>query len=192
LIVRITGSGHVVGPGIDCGAGKTDCSEPYAANRNVILTATPASGATFAGWGGDCSGSSATCSLEMTAAKTVTAAFDPAPAGKPAAPPTIGTFSRPAAPSSATLSARSLGRPLVTRTSNGWAVTLRLYTSHAAKGLVRLSLRGRLVGTFAFSPPRGGVLVGPIKIARSGAYRFLVTLSDRSGGVARLAWNLAV
>jgi hypothetical protein len=192
LTVRVTGDGRVVGPGIDCGAGGTDCSEPYTPNRNVFLTASPASGATFTGWSGDCAGSSATCPLEMTAARTVTAAFDAAPAEKPTTPPTAGTFSRPATPSSATFAARSLGRPLVSRTPNGWAVTLRLYTSRAARGLVRLSLGGKLVGTFAFSPPRGGVLVGPFNIARPGAYRFLLTLSDRRGAVARLRWNLVV
>jgi Divergent InlB B-repeat domain len=192
LTLRVTGSGRVVGPGIECGAGSTDCSEPYAASRAVYLTASPASGATFAGWGGDCGGSSPTCSLVMSAAKTVTAAFDQASTRKPDPPAATGTFSRPAAQSSATFAAHSLGRPLVARTSNGWAVTLRLFTSRAAKGLVRLSLNGRPVGAFAFSPPRGGVLVGPFKIARPGLYRFRVTLSDRRGGVARLTWGVLV
>ncbi len=58
--------------GIDCGA---DCSENYAENTNVTLTARPASDAVFAGWSGDCSGSSNTCVVFMSAAKSVTATF---------------------------------------------------------------------------------------------------------------------
>ena len=57
--------------GISCGA---DCSEPYASGTVVTLTATPASGSTFAGWSGACSGTGA-CSVTMSAARSVTASF---------------------------------------------------------------------------------------------------------------------
>ncbi len=57
--------------GIYCG---TDCSEPYASGTSVTLTATPASGSTFAGWSGDCSGSGS-CVVSMSAARSVTATF---------------------------------------------------------------------------------------------------------------------
>ena len=43
----------------------------------VTLTATPAAGSAFAGWGGACSGTSATCTVTMDAAKGVTAEFTP-------------------------------------------------------------------------------------------------------------------
>lgn len=67
------GSGSVYSsPGsINCG---TDCAEDLLQNTVVVLTASPASGSTFAGWGGDCSGSD-DCTLTMDASKTVTASF---------------------------------------------------------------------------------------------------------------------
>ena len=69
------GSGTVTSnpAGISCG---TDCSESYASATSVTLTATPSAGNTFVGWSGDCTGSS-TCVVSMTAAKNVTATFNP-------------------------------------------------------------------------------------------------------------------
>lgn len=69
-----TGSGTVVSnpAGISCGA---DCSETYAANTVVSLTASPAAGSLFAGWGGACSGTGA-CSVTLDTAKSVTATFN--------------------------------------------------------------------------------------------------------------------
>lgn len=69
-----TGSGTVtsVPAGIDCGA---TCSDSFAANSTVALTATPAAGSAFAGWGGACSGTGA-CTVTMNAARTVTATFN--------------------------------------------------------------------------------------------------------------------
>lgn len=61
--------------GINCGS---DCSEIYAANTEVTLTATPANGSTFVGWSGDCSGTGS-CVVTMAAAHSVTATFDEIP-----------------------------------------------------------------------------------------------------------------
>lgn len=68
-----TGSGTVTSSpaGISCGG---DCSEAYAEDTAVSLTATPASGSTFGGWSGACTGSGA-CNLSMTANRSVTATF---------------------------------------------------------------------------------------------------------------------
>ncbi|MFN2590153.1 MAG: hypothetical protein ABR518_05240 [Actinomycetota bacterium] len=41
----------------------------------MTLTATAASGSTFTGWSGACSGTAATCTVTMDAAKTATATF---------------------------------------------------------------------------------------------------------------------
>jgi len=67
-----TGSGTVAGGTIDCG---TVCAASFASGTSVTLTATPATGSTFAGWSGACSGTAA-CVVSMTAARAVTATFD--------------------------------------------------------------------------------------------------------------------
>jgi hypothetical protein len=69
------GSGTVASNpvGISCG---TTCSASYNSGASVTLTATAASGSTFAGWGGACTGTAATCTTTMTAARSVTATFD--------------------------------------------------------------------------------------------------------------------
>ena len=75
LTVSVFGSGTVTGAGINCGNGSTTCSTTPALNATVTLTATPAAGATFSGWGGSCSGTIPTCTVQMTAARSVTASF---------------------------------------------------------------------------------------------------------------------
>ncbi len=68
------GSGTVTSnpSGINCGS---DCSETYAFNTSVTLSAAPAVGSNFVGWsGGGCSGTG-DCTVTMTAAITVTARF---------------------------------------------------------------------------------------------------------------------
>ena len=69
-----TGSGTVasVPSGISCGAA---CSRGYTTGSSVTLTATPASGSSFAGWSGACTGTGA-CTVAMTATQTVTATFN--------------------------------------------------------------------------------------------------------------------
>ncbi len=58
--------------GINCGS---DCSEVYAVNTSVTLTAAAGSGASFKSWSGACSGTSTTCSVFMSAAKSAKATF---------------------------------------------------------------------------------------------------------------------
>lgn len=64
--------------GINCGS---DCSENYADGTVVTLTATPASGYAFTGWGGDCSGTSA-CQVTMNGAASITATFTASTTGE--------------------------------------------------------------------------------------------------------------
>ena len=46
----------------------------YTSGTSVTLVAVPATGSTFAGWSGACTGTG-TCTVAMTAARTVTATF---------------------------------------------------------------------------------------------------------------------
>ena len=75
-----TGSGYVTSSpiGIDCGrniSGHTDCTQNYNYGTSVVLTRYPSAGSNFTGWSGACSGTSATCTVSMTAARSVTATF---------------------------------------------------------------------------------------------------------------------
>jgi hypothetical protein len=58
------------------------CRSVRASGGSVTLTATPAAGSAFTGWGGACSAAltAATCTLKMTPARAVTASFAVAPA----------------------------------------------------------------------------------------------------------------
>jgi len=69
-----TGSGTVTSSpsGINCGS---TCITNFASGTSVTLTAAAASGSTFAGWSGACTGM-ATCTVSMTAARSVTATIN--------------------------------------------------------------------------------------------------------------------
>lgn len=66
--------------GIACG---TDCGESYPSGTTVTLTAAPEAGSTFGGWSGCTSVSGTSCTVGMTAARSVTATFQPSTAGTP-------------------------------------------------------------------------------------------------------------
>jgi hypothetical protein len=74
VVLAGAGSGTVVSDpaGIDCGA---TCSAEFPEGTLVALTALPAAGSDFAGWGGACAGLS-TCFLGADQAWSVTATFD--------------------------------------------------------------------------------------------------------------------
>lgn len=81
LSVSTSGAGSVSSTpaGIQCGG---DCSESYPVNTSVTLAATPAAGQQFSGWGGACSGTGS-CTVQMSQARTVSAAFAPVPTAGP-------------------------------------------------------------------------------------------------------------
>jgi len=74
LTVVRNGSGLVTSSpaGIDCG---TTCTASYEVDTMVTLTATPLDGFNFSAWSGCDSVSGTTCTLAMTAARWITAAF---------------------------------------------------------------------------------------------------------------------
>jgi hypothetical protein len=78
-----TGNGTVTATGISCtitaGSTSGDCSESYPDGTSVTLTATAASGSTFAGWTNCDAPSGNQCTMTMNANKTVTATFNLTP-----------------------------------------------------------------------------------------------------------------
>jgi RHS repeat-associated protein/uncharacterized repeat protein (TIGR02543 family) len=58
--------------GIDCG---TVCRADFAPNTVVTLTASPASGSTFGGWSGTCTGHATSCTVALDQARSVSATF---------------------------------------------------------------------------------------------------------------------
>ncbi|TAK64344.1 MAG: RHS repeat protein [Methylobacter sp.] len=58
--------------GIDCGA---TCSADFATDTVITLTASPATGSTFQGWFGVCTGSAATCTVTLSQTKSAIATF---------------------------------------------------------------------------------------------------------------------
>jgi uncharacterized repeat protein (TIGR02543 family) len=87
-----TGSGTVASSpaGINCGA---TCSQAYTQGTVVTLTPTAATGSTFAGWSGACTGTGA-CTVTMSQARSVTATFNLVPpvVGVPPSVPASGLF----------------------------------------------------------------------------------------------------
>jgi hypothetical protein len=76
-VTKAGGLGRVTSSpaGIDCGS---TCSDSFADGTVVTLTATPASGGAFSGWGGACAAATGNkCTLTMNAAKSVSATFVP-------------------------------------------------------------------------------------------------------------------
>lgn len=73
LNVSKTGNGTISSTpsGINCG---TVCSGNFVQGNPVTLTATPATGSSFTGWGGACNGTGA-CIVTVNAIKNVTASF---------------------------------------------------------------------------------------------------------------------
>jgi hypothetical protein len=67
-----TGSVTSLPAGINCGA---TCTASYNYNTSVTLTATPTGTAHFGGWSGDCISTQPTCTVAVTRARNVTAAF---------------------------------------------------------------------------------------------------------------------
>jgi hypothetical protein len=74
LVVKTAGSGSVTSTpaAIDCGA---SCSAKVSSGTRLTLTAAPAAGQKFTGWGGACSGTLLTCSVTVSKDTQVQANF---------------------------------------------------------------------------------------------------------------------
>jgi hypothetical protein len=73
-VVKTAGSGSVTSSpaAIDCGA---NCSAKVASGTRLTLTAAPAAGQKFTGWGGSCSGTLLTCTVNVNKDTQVQANF---------------------------------------------------------------------------------------------------------------------
>jgi len=145
-----TGSGVVISTqaGILCG---TTCSATYGSGTSVTLTATPATGSTFAGWsGGACTGTG-TCTVTVTAPTTVTATFTASPVVVPTSTP-VGLTVTTAGAGSGTITSSPAGITCGTTCSAtyspGTALTL---TAAATMGSTFTGWSGACTGTSSCS-----------------------------------------
>jgi hypothetical protein len=133
------------------------------ANTTLVLTASPASGKKFLGWGGACAGTRLTCSLTVTSSMLASARFSG---------------------DSSSSSLSSLGRPLVKPTPNGFLVTLRFRTTVGGTVRIRGLRAGRTAVAFSRRAVPGKNSIGPFSVAHAGLYVFEVQLAGR-----KLTWS---
>jgi hypothetical protein len=165
LTLKVAGRGKVFAAAGTCsstGPAKT-CKQSYDAGATVRLTATPASGARFLGWGGACAGTSLTCTVKLTGSTTVTATFSGASAG-------------------AALARR--GRPVVRRVEGGFQVTLRFRAGTRGTAHVRALRAGRVETGLSFTAAPGPGTIGPFQVRKPGYYVFELRL-----GRGMLQWR---
>jgi uncharacterized repeat protein (TIGR02543 family) len=134
-----TGTGTVTSSptGINCG---TTCTANFASGTSVTLTAAAASGSTFAGWSGACTGTGV-CTTSMTAARNVTATFNGSVSNFAATVTLAGTGSGTVASSPAGI---NCGTTCSATYASGTAVTL---TATAASGSTFAGWGGACTGT---------------------------------------------
>jgi len=139
LSVRLAGdgTGHVAADGaaIDCGA---LCDTRVAPGRRVRLTARPATGSSFAGWDGACTGTG-DCVLDVREATRVTAIFVLLPPPPPPAPtPSPGAIPPPPPPATShtkppvTEAARDTKSPRLRRAALTRGRAVRFWISETA------------------------------------------------------------
>jgi hypothetical protein len=151
-----------------CGAG----CYTYISGTSATLIATALTG-TFAGWSGDCTVILAnTCTVAMTAAKSVTATFS-----RPAATITLGNLSAiyDGTPKNATATTSPLGLTVVSITYNGLATPPTTAGSYAVVAT--------LTNPTYVAPPATGTLV----IAQASATILLGNLSQTYDGTPKSA-----
>lgn len=181
-----TGSGTVTDnatpdPLINCGS---SCSVPYTSGTSVILTATAASGSTFAGWSGEgCSGTG-TCIVTMTAAKNVTATFNGS--GGDTTPPSV--------PTNLTATAFNSTQINVSWTAPGDDGTTGTVTSydlrHSTSPITSSNFSNATQDTFAGYIAPAGLLqsVGIANLIPNTTYYFAVKAFDEAGNSSPIAY----
>jgi hypothetical protein len=145
LSVTKAGSGqgtvNAKAAGIECGQA---CSAQVPAAKKVTLTAVPASGSSFARWSGACSGTAKTCTVTMSEARSLTAAF-------------TANASPPAPPSSGCVVPKLAGKSLA-------KAKAKLAAAHCSLGKVLRPKRGRGLVVRSSSPAAGSTLAAGAKV----------------------------
>lgn len=167
-----TGTGTVTSSpaGIDCGI---DCSDAYATGTEVTLTATPASGSSFAGWSGACAGAGA-CKVTMSQTRSVTATFT-----KESTPPPPGPGIASVAPTAKVKSGKALLK-LTCKGEGPCKGSLKLTAKVKSGGKTKNLTIGK--GSFSFAagatktlkvklsvPAKQAVAKGPLKAKAKGS-----------------------
>jgi len=167
LAVTVTGGGSVASQpaGITCGS---SCTANFAAGTAVTLTATPAAGQVFSGWGGACSGTAASCVLTLGSAQTVSAGFAPAPAASAWSAPVLVSAGGADAP-----------RVVIDSAGNATAVWLQLESS----GVFRRSV-------WASRRSAGAAWSAPVRLETSESDIAEAELAiDADSGQAMVVWT---
>lgn len=162
-----SGAGRITSKptGIACG---TTCDDDLAAGTRVTLTADPAEGSVFAGWGGICEGRATTCTVTMTRRQVVRAEFNVS------ADPEIHVLTRvrPAKRVLARPGARVV-RATVTATGPGrGTVELRRCSDATCKRTVRFA---RVAVAFDGGPNAVALRTRPLPFGR---YRIVATMDE--------------
>jgi len=123
LTVVVQGKGRVTSSpaGIDCES--SSCSADFTSGTTVTLTAAPASGYGFAGWGTDCSGAGG-CTLSISKDATVYANFVAQPPPPPVQVQLTATVTGPGTVTGAGLDCGESTRKCDVTVPGGTAVTL--------------------------------------------------------------------
>ncbi|MDD2927029.1 hypothetical protein [Rhodoferax sp.] len=75
LTMNVTGNGSVSSQPAGISNCTANCNANFASDTLVTLTATPAANQNFTGWSGACTGSASSCTVTLSQARTVGAAF---------------------------------------------------------------------------------------------------------------------
>jgi uncharacterized repeat protein (TIGR02543 family) len=201
LTVSATGPGRVTGNGINCGNGATTCTATFTPGTTAVLSQSPASGASFRGWGGSCTGTAATCAVSMTSAKSVSATF--AAAGTPGTL-TVHVLGRGSVSTSAGACASTGGtktcvqhfkagastaltaRPAGGQSFLGWSGAC---TGKKTTCAVKLATAQSATATFSNHPVKTATLRSlrrPIVVKTSTGYRVTLRFVTTKGGTARV------
>jgi uncharacterized repeat protein (TIGR02543 family) len=159
----------VKAPGtIDCAgkaAASNTCTHEFAIGQTVTLIAAPAAGYAFAGWSGACAGKKKSCTVSMTAAKTVDATF--------VQPVLVATT-----------------RPTVVKTAAGFRVTLHFAATErgSLKLVAKRTTKTVATRTAKITPGKRKLT---FTVARAGHYVVTLTLTDATGRHT-VAWRITV